>query len=154
MLKFDKNGRFRVMHITDSHIKKENAEASLFLIDESLKREKPDIVIVTGDNVLNYNDVSVTKGYIERLMKIFQKHSSRVAVTFGNHDSETGALSREELMLIYSDYPCHVCGCDEKSLSQVQRIMFRFFHPTVNLLFLICGYSIRETMIKTDITGV
>lgn len=111
---FDKKGNFKVMHITDTHIQHENADATLFLIKEAVKREMPDIAVVTGDNVLNYDDASVTKGYIERLMGIFDRLSISVAVTFGNHDSETGALSREELMDIFSSYGCHVCGREGK----------------------------------------
>lgn len=114
MLRFGSNGKFRVMHITDTHIQNENAEASLFLIEEAVRREMPDIVIITGDNVLNYDDENITKGYIERFMNIFEKYSVPSAVTFGNHDSETGALSRKELMRIYSSYPCHVADSDGK----------------------------------------
>ena len=46
MLRFGSNGKFRVMHITDTHIQNENAEASLFLIEEAVRREMPDIVIL------------------------------------------------------------------------------------------------------------
>lgn len=117
MLKFRNNGKFRVMHITDTHIQNENADASLFLIEEAVRREIPDIAVITGDNVLNYENAAVTKGYIDRLMNIFEKYSVPSAVTFGNHDSETGALSRKELMQIYSSYPCHVAA-DAKPFSE------------------------------------
>lgn len=107
-IKFDNNGKFRIMHITDTHMEDDNIDASLWLIEKACKRECPDIAIVTGDNVLNFDEASKTKRYIDRLMEIFRKYGIAAAVTFGNHDSETGAMSREELMLYYSTFPCHV----------------------------------------------
>ncbi len=107
-LKFDSKGKFKIMHITDTHIEDENIDMSLWLINESLKKEKPHIAVVTGDNVQNYPDAEKTKGYITRLMNIFSEHNIPVAITFGNHDSETGALSREELMEYYNSFSCSV----------------------------------------------
>ncbi len=107
-MRFDKNGRLKIMHITDTHLQDSNARASIWLIDKACEKEQPDIAILTGDNVLNYDDSEKTKNYINSLMSVFEKHNISVAVTFGNHDSETGALSREELMLYYSSFPCHM----------------------------------------------
>ena len=113
-IKFNENGILRVMHITDTHIQDGNAPATLWLIEKACEREMPDIAVITGDNVLNYDDAEKTKGYIDRLMGIFTKHGVPVAVTFGNHDSEVGALSRAELMQYYSSFPCHVADADGK----------------------------------------
>ncbi|MBR3767596.1 MAG: metallophosphoesterase [Clostridia bacterium] len=113
-IKFDNNGQFRIMHITDTHMEDDNIDASLWLIEEACKRECPNIAIVTGDNVLNFDEPSKTKRYIDRLMEVFRKYGIAAAVTFGNHDSETGALSREELMLYYSSFDCHVKNSEEK----------------------------------------
>lgn len=112
MIKFDKNGKLKIMHITDTHIEDDNIDASLWLIEKACARELVHIAVVTGDNVHNYEDAEKTKSYIKRFMGIFEKYSVPVAVTFGNHDSETGALSREELMRIYSSYDCHVENSD------------------------------------------
>ncbi len=111
-IKFNENGKLRVMHITDTHIQDGNAPATLWLIEKACEREMPDIAIITGDNVLNYDDAEKTKGYIDRLMGIFTRYGIPAAVTFGNHDSEVGALSRAELMQYYSSFPCHVANAD------------------------------------------
>lgn len=107
-LKFNTNGKLKVMHITDTHLEHENIDMSLFLIDWACKKEKPDVAVITGDNVLNYDDAQITKKYIDRLMSIFDTQSIPVAVTFGNHDSEVGALSRSELMQHYNTHPASV----------------------------------------------
>ena len=108
MVKFNKNGKLKVMHITDTHIQDGNAPATLWLIEKACQREMPDIAVITGDNVLNYDDAEKTKAYIDKLMGIFTRLGIAAAVTFGNHDSEVGAMSREELMEYYSAFPCHV----------------------------------------------
>ncbi len=112
IIKFNKNGKLKIMHVTDTHIEDDNIDASLWLIEEACRREKPDIVIATGDNVLNYDDADKTKSYIDRFMAIFIKYNIAVAVTFGNHDSERGPLSRRELMEYYSTFDCHVTDAD------------------------------------------
>ncbi len=108
MIKFNENGKLKIMHLTDIHMEDDNIDASTWLIREACRREMPDIAVVTGDNVHNYDDATKTKSYIDRLMAIFEDLGIVVAVTFGNHDSEVGAMSREELMLYYSKFSSHV----------------------------------------------
>ncbi len=116
-INFNKNGKLRVMHLTDTHLEDDNINASVWLMAEACDREKPDIVIITGDNVQNCDDASITKGYIDRLMNVFETRKIPVAVTFGNHDSEVGSMSREELMAYYNTYSCSISVDDGEELS-------------------------------------
>ena len=45
-LQFNKDGKFRIMHVTDTHLDVDNCEASVWLIAQACDREKPDIVIL------------------------------------------------------------------------------------------------------------
>ncbi|MBR5262818.1 MAG: metallophosphoesterase [Clostridia bacterium] len=116
-LQFGADGKFSIMHITDTHLDKENIEDSVWLIAKACDKEKPDLVVVTGDNVLNCEDPNETKSYIDKLMSVFEERSIPTAVTFGNHDSETGAMTREELMAYYNTYSCSVSVDDGEALS-------------------------------------
>ena len=116
-IRFPANGKLKIMHITDTHIDTDNADLTLWLIEQACKREMPNIAVITGDNVTNKDDEKITKSFIDRLMKIFQNLSIPVAVTFGNHDSEVGALSREELMAYYNRYSCSLSIDDGDLLS-------------------------------------
>lgn len=111
-LRFDENGKLRIMHITDTHLADSNIDQSVYLIGLACDREQPDVVIITGDNVSNNDDAAVTKGYIDKLMTVFQDRNIPVAVAFGNHDSEKGAMSREELMAYYNTYSVSI-SCDD-----------------------------------------
>ena len=116
-LKFGEDGKFSVMHVTDTHLDSDNVDASVWLIGQALDRENPDLVVITGDNVYNDDDAEVTKGYITKLMTPFEERNIPVAVTFGNHDSERGAMSREELMAFYNTFSCSVSVDDGILLS-------------------------------------
>ena len=50
-------------------------------------------------------------------MTVFEERNIPVAVTFGNHDSESGAMSREELMAYYNTYSCSISVDDGDALS-------------------------------------
>ncbi len=106
-LKF-KNGKLKIMHITDTHLDDDNIDMSVWLINEACKKECPDIAIITGDNVDNKDDPNKTKTHINKLMNVFEEKSIPVAITFGNHDSECGAMTREELMEYYNSFSCSV----------------------------------------------
>lgn len=116
-LQFNKNGKFTIMHLTDTHLDFDNIDASVWLMAAACDREKPDLVVVTGDNVQNEAHASTTKRYIDKLMTVFETRNIPVAVTFGNHDSETGAMSREELMAYYNTYSCSLSVDDGPLLS-------------------------------------
>lgn len=116
-LKFGADGKFRIMHVTDTHLEQSNLEASVWAIGRSCDIEKPDLVVITGDNVQNCADPADTKMLIDGLMNTFESRNIPVAVTFGNHDSETGAMTREELMAYYNTFSCSVSVDDGEALS-------------------------------------
>ena len=116
-IRFNADGKFRIMHITDTHLEEYNLEASVWAIGEACDIENPDIVIITGDNVQNCKNAADTKKLIDGLMNVFESRNIPVAVTFGNHDSETGAMSREELMAYYNTFSCSVSVDDGEALS-------------------------------------
>lgn len=116
-MKFASDGKLRIMHVTDTHFEEYNADPSCWAIGYACDKEKPDIVVITGDNVQNCEKPEDTKVLIDKLMNVFEKRNIPVAVTFGNHDSETGAMSREELMAYYNTYSCSVSVDDGEALS-------------------------------------
>ena len=115
-LKF-KNGVLKIMHITDTHYSFENVDASVRLLEIACDREMPDVVVVTGDNVDNYPEAKDTKKLIDRLMSVFDERNIPAAITFGNHDSERGAMSREELMAYYNTHKSSISVADGVELS-------------------------------------
>lgn len=116
-INFNHNGKLKIMHLTDTHLSDSNIDDSVWLMANACDVEKPDVVIITGDNVQNDDNPQVTKGYIDKLMSIFDERKIPVAITFGNHDSECGAMSREELMAYYNTHPSSISVDDGDLLS-------------------------------------
>lgn len=113
-LHFNADGKFRIMHVTDTHLNDDNAADTLRLIGMACDKEKPDLVVITGDNVSTDTRESI-KNLTNRLMSVFDDRNIPTAVTFGNHDSENGCYTREELMALYNAFPCSV-SVDEGAL--------------------------------------
>lgn len=117
-IKFNSNGKLKILHITDTHLKlNHNFDPTIWLVERACETEKPDIVMLTGDIVTNCENAEDTKKMINALMNIFEVRNIPVAVTFGNHDSEEGALSREDLMAYYNTFSCSVSVDDGDALS-------------------------------------
>ena len=117
-IRFDVDGKLKILHITDTHLKlNHNFDPTIWMVERACEKENPDIVILTGDIVLNCDNTEDTKKMINALMNIFDSRNIPVAVTFGNHDSEQGAMSREELMAYYNTFSCSVSVDDGEALT-------------------------------------
>ena len=106
-IRFDENGKLKILHIADTHLNYDkHFDASIWVIAEACDVEKPDLVVLTGDNTHPNEDPEKTKKLINALMNIFESRKIPVAVTFGNHDSEGGPMTREDIMEYYQTFSC------------------------------------------------
>ncbi len=101
-LKFNKKGEFKIIQFTDTHVNLEkNSNLSVYeTIKKIIKIEKPDFVILTGDNVTQSNP---QEGY-RRFAEIFKTAKIPWVAVFGNHDSQNN-FSREDLAKLLHDLP-------------------------------------------------
>ena len=106
-IRFNENGKLKILHIADPHLNYDkHFDSSIWVIAEACDVEKPDLVVLTGDNTHPNEDPEKTKKLINALMNIFESRNIPVAVTFGNHDAETGPMTREDIMKYYQTFPC------------------------------------------------
>ncbi|MDR3251415.1 MAG: metallophosphoesterase family protein [Tannerella sp.] len=104
--RFSDNGKFKIMQVTDTHIRAVSnpdfSKESTDMLNRVLDAEKPDLVIFTGD-------VVTEKPYRKGLDFILEPVISRKipwVVLFGNHDEEQD-LSRKEMSDLIESYPYH-----------------------------------------------
>lgn len=122
-LRFNDDGGFRIMQVADIQdgpfllsITKDYLEAALYEV-------KPDLVVLTGDNIsagaasigIHSIDLLLTEIAIDRFMSVFEEYGVPVAVVFGNHDAEK-LVSKEEQMAMYQKYDCCVAIDEGASL--------------------------------------
>ena len=99
IMKFNKDGKFKIMQITDIQEIYNVSNDTLKLLEAAVEKEKPDLVVYTGDQIKGYgvtykgmgselvNNVAKT---IDKLIKPVTKRNIPFAVTFGNHDRQVG----------------------------------------------------------------
>lgn len=114
MLKFNSNGKFKIMQIADTQEIPSVSPDTLSLMNEALDSEKPDLVIFTGDQVKGYSkkfkkDPSIVENTIDTLVEPVAKRNIPFMVTYGNHDAQCGVDNLGQFAF-YSKYPTFVSG--------------------------------------------
>lgn len=95
-LRFDENGEFKIMHLTDCQDIYPANETMLKFIDATLKEYKPDLVVLGGDNVVA--DKNMANG-IKELVEILVANETYFTVVFGNHDHQQDLTDDEQLVV-------------------------------------------------------
>ncbi|MBQ6420722.1 MAG: metallophosphoesterase [Clostridia bacterium] len=113
---FGEDGSFKILHITDTHLHDDNVKESTRLIALACDTEDPDLVILTGD-LASEDTIEHTAERVDQLMQVFESRGIPTAVTFGNHDSENGAYTREDVMALYNAYACSISIDDGDALT-------------------------------------
>jgi hypothetical protein len=113
-----KDGKFKIMQVADLHLSTglgkcrdalpagQECEADPRTLDfvlRMIESEKPDFVILSGDQV-NGDTAPDAQTAIFKYSELFARHKIPYAGIFGNHDDE-GNLDRKESMLIMDGLP-------------------------------------------------
>lgn len=125
-LKFGADGKFKILHLTDIHevdpemdddenpvIPIDKSREALNVIEQSLERTNPDLVVFGGDNISGYWQeftYDYVKKTIDKITEPIRKRNIPFAIVFGNHDSEIEHFFREYQMMLYLRYDNFI-GC-------------------------------------------
>ena len=75
-ISFNSDGRLKILHITDTHLKlNHNFDPTIWMVEKACDDEKADIVMLTGDIVLNCDNEEDTKKLINALMNVFDSRN-------------------------------------------------------------------------------
>ena len=101
-LKFNADGRFKIVQFTDTHYIADDprSDAAIENIRETLDAEKPDLVVFTGDIVYGR---PADKSMLTVLMSVSERKIP-FAFVFGNHDDEFDR-TRTQLFELTKDMP-------------------------------------------------
>lgn len=102
ILKFNKDGKFKIVQFTDVHYIHGNPKSTVSLecINEVLDTEKPDLVLFTGDIIYG----QPAEEGMRTILNLAANRKIPFGVTFGNHDDEQG-LTRTQLFDIIQTIP-------------------------------------------------
>lgn len=105
-LRFDENGEFKIMHLTDCQDTTPADTRMMKFIDAALKEYQPDIVVLGGDNSVGPEETK--EAAIKELVTPFVENEVYFTLVFGNHDCEQG-WSNDELLPLYQKYGGKYC---------------------------------------------
>ena len=92
-LSFNRKGEFKIVQFTDTHFCLGNPKSDIALerVKEVVKREKPDLVVFTGDVIYSAPAVEGLK----TIVSLVSKAKVPFVVCFGNHDKEFDATNEQ-----------------------------------------------------------
>ena len=114
MLRFNSDHKFKIMQIADTQEIPSVSPDTLSLINNALDREKPDLVIFTGDQIKGYSkkfkkDPAIIESTIDILVEPIAKRNIPFMVTYGNHDAQCGIDNRGQYKF-YAKYDNFISG--------------------------------------------
>lgn len=114
MLRFNSDHKFKIMQIADTQEIPAVSPDTLSLINNALDREKPDLVIFTGDQIKGYSkkfkkDPAIIESIIDILVEPIAKRNIPFMVTYGNHDAQCGIDNRGQYKF-YAKYDNFISG--------------------------------------------
>lgn len=94
---------YKILMFTDIHLDGKNATSDVTVdnLVKNIEREKPDLVILGGDNITS----SFNKKRCRQLAELFENAGIYWAGVLGNHEGDnTFSVSREKMMDIFGSY--------------------------------------------------
>ncbi|MBE6835256.1 MAG: hypothetical protein E7515_03280 [Ruminococcaceae bacterium] len=112
MLSFN-NGKFKIMQIADVQDTDKTSPDTLQLIEKALDKEKPDLVVFSGDQVKGYGlflkfgktDEKIKRA-IENILSPVVERNIPFTFCFGNHDDNPAFTKKEQLEFYRSFKNC------------------------------------------------
>ena len=131
-IQFNKNGKLKIMQVSDPQDMHIVRSAMVKMLNKVYDKEKPDLIVFTGDNILgNHVDdaiigpfknkkKSVTANHIKKALKYILKpvddRKIPFCMVYGNHDDKN-RLSKQEQADFYKEYEYFVgLNSEEKDL--------------------------------------
>ncbi len=110
-----RDGQFKIMQISDTQEHAFVNPDTVKLIRLALKREQPDLVVLTGDQIAGYSPTfygrtmeKITRT-LHELLQPFDDLGIPFCMTFGNHDNNCGISNRAQIA-IYEKHPAFLAG--------------------------------------------
>lgn len=125
-----KNGKFKIMQIADIQENVPVNPDTIKLISMALDKEKPDLVVLTGDQIQGYSPcyakdaLNKVRECIYAFCAPLKERNIPFTMTFGNHDDDC-KVDKKTQVEIYKEFDNFVMGesrCDEDLGSHILRL--------------------------------
>ena len=100
----ENGGAFRILGFTDLHLdhNKEKGEVTMELMIRNIVREKPDLVVLVGDNITS----ALNRRRAKQLCSVFEELGVYWTCVLGNHEGDNiWSMSRQSMVKLFASYP-------------------------------------------------
>lgn len=111
-LKFDENGDFNILHLTDWHTEYPMPQAHKQFVKEALLATDPDLVVLGGD--MSEASKEDQPAAVKEICDLFVEMQIPFLITFGNHDY-LHDLTIEEMFALYKQYGGEYCLSEDEN---------------------------------------
>lgn len=123
---FRSDGQFQIMQVSDAQDMHFVRKTMLYMLNQAYEKEKPDLVVFTGDNILGNHlcdrrfgsgrsslsheeELGRMKKALDAILRPLEEREIPFTMIFGNHD-DMNQISKEEQLEIYRSYSNFVYG--------------------------------------------
>ena len=109
---FNKEGKLTILQVADIQDDITLDPLCKLSIELAIAAARPDLIVLTGDNIGGYSCKTKTEGRIaiNNYMEMFERYGIPVAMVFGNHDDDDTPYTKLEQIEQYESYSCFI-GC-------------------------------------------
>ena len=125
MLRFNKDGKFRVLMVSDFHLgvnpklQKDYNYKVIRGLDALIETAKPDFIMIGGDQCLGFDDPEKARKKFEEIIEPITRRKLPWGVVFGNHDREAGLDLKTEMEQVYQKIDGCLAECGPEEISGV-----------------------------------
>ncbi|KAB7707658.1 phosphoesterase [Bacillus aerolatus] len=120
-IQFNPNGKFKIVQFNDTQDDERVDRRTIQLMEKVLDSEKPDFVVLNGDNLSSGCDTALEmKQAINNIAQPMEQRGIKWAITFGNHDEDStpnSGLDEQDMLKIYMSYPHNMNQPGEKGIT-------------------------------------
>jgi predicted phosphodiesterase len=112
VLKFDENGDFTILHLTDWHSAYPMPEIHKQYAKEALAASDPDLVVLGGD--MSEASTEDYPAAVKEICDLFIEAETPFVITFGNHDY-LHDISIDDMFALYKQYGGEYCLSEDEN---------------------------------------
>ncbi|MBK1787534.1 metallophosphoesterase family protein [Prauserella cavernicola] len=161
-LRFRKDGTYKIVQFNDTQDDERIDRRTLELMNAVLDDERPDLVILNGDNITGGCDTELEmRQAMNNVVQPMEERKIPWAITYGNHDedsTETAGLDESEMLEFYRSYDHNVNERGPRGVTGTGNMNLfvrasRGNKPKFNLWLLDSGRYAPETLAGQDFEG-
>lgn len=161
-LRFNRDGKFKIVQFNDAQDDERIDRRTIELMEKVLDSEKPDFVVLNGDNIADGCDTPLEmKQAIHNVAHPMEKRRIKWAITYGNHDEDStpnSGLNKAAQLKIYMSYKHNVNQPGAKGITGTGNMNLLINHsrgnsPAFNLWLLDSGQYAPEKIAGQDFKG-